>query len=150
MESTENTQKSESQVIISDEAKSYLFETAKWGNFLAIIGYIGMGFLVLAGIVMAIGLPFLDSSATLEFPFRIMGFFYFLMAGLYFFPVRYLQRFSKSIKQGLLSSSNETVTFAFRNLKSLYRFMGILIIVMFSVYTLAILIAVPIIAFTAR
>ena len=63
------------------------------------------------------------------------------MAIIYFFPILYLYKFSSSIKNGILNSSSDQLDLAFRNLKSHYKFMGILVIVMLAFYAFALLIA---------
>ncbi|HEX2921280.1 MAG TPA: hypothetical protein VHO50_08965 [Bacteroidales bacterium] len=49
MENLETTQPVESQITVNTEIKDHLLETAKWGKFLAVVGYIGIGMLILAG-----------------------------------------------------------------------------------------------------
>lgn len=150
MESFETTQKSELQTVLSDEVKAFLLETTKWGSFLAIMGYIGMGFLCLAGVGVTIMFTFIGSSVDMGFPFQIMGIIYIIMAVVYYFPVTFLHRFSKNLKQGLLAGTNDLVTLGFENLKSLFRFMGILTIVVLSIYALFLVVGLPLILIMAK
>jgi hypothetical protein len=53
---------------------------------------------------------------------------------LYFFPILYLFRFSTKAKTALNSGSDLELTEAFQNLKSHYKFVGILTIVMIGLY----------------
>jgi hypothetical protein len=150
MENFETTQKRESQTVISDEVRDYLLETTKWGSFLAIMGYIGMGFLCLAGFMVSIGFSLAGSSIDVGFPFWVLGIIYIIMAIVYYFPVTFLYRFSKNLKQGLLAGSNDLVTLGFENLKSLFRFMGILTIVVLSIYALFLVVGLPLILIFAK
>jgi hypothetical protein len=43
----ENTVGSEKLIACNEEMKCYLLESAKWCKFLAIVGYIGLAFLIL-------------------------------------------------------------------------------------------------------
>jgi hypothetical protein len=70
------------------------------------------------------------------------GFIYVVIAAFYFFPVYYLHQFSIRIRRGLASQGLEDVTAGFQNLKSLFKFMGILTIVILSIYALIIVIAI--------
>jgi hypothetical protein len=136
----------ENTLFSSNEIASYLLETARWGKFLAIMGYIGIGLILLIAIfVMAIG------SASQLFPGMALGMgmgafgmIYIVIAALYFFPVYYLHQFSIKIKQGLTSQDPQNITTGFQNLKSLFKFMGIFVIVILSIY--AVIFAVAIVA----
>lgn len=149
MENYENLSQSASPVTINNEIKDYLVETSKWGKFLAITGYIGMGFIVLLGLVFMLGSSAFNSLANTGFPIGVFGLVYILMAVLYYFPVTYLYRFSSNIRKGLNTGDPESVSSGFKNLKSLYKFMGIFTIVILSIYVLAIVIAIPVAIFAA-
>ena len=149
MENIENTQPVENQLTINNEIKGYLLETSKWGKFLAIVGYVGMGLLLLLGIVFLIGFSIFSSVSTVGFPIRIMGFVYVLISVAYYFPLKYLYNFSIQLKQGLNSINQQTVTSGFENLKSLFKFMGIFTIVVLSIYALLIVVMVPVGIFSA-
>ncbi|NEM96531.1 DUF5362 family protein [Pontibacter burrus] len=121
-------------------SEDFLKNTAKWGKFLAIVGFVGVGFMVLVGVFA--GATF--GTAMSQFGGGAAGgafftFFYLLFAALYFFPVLYLYRFSDKMQDGLRMQNEELVTESFRNLKSLFKFMGILTIVIIGFYGLAII-----------
>jgi cell division protein FtsX len=149
MENIENIQPVEIQFTINNEIKDYLLETSKWGKFLAIVGFIGMALLLLLGVVFIVGFSIFSSVSGIGFPIRIMGFVYILISILYYFPLKYLYNFSIQLKQGLNSINQESVTSGFKNLKSLFRFMGIFTIVVLSIYALIIIVMVPVAIFSA-
>jgi hypothetical protein len=72
-----------------------------------------------------------------------MGFIYIIFAVIYYFPVSYLHKFSREMKQGLSSKDMNSVSFGFQNLKSLFKFLGIFTIVILSVYALIFLFTIP-------
>ncbi|HEX2921279.1 MAG TPA: hypothetical protein VHO50_08960 [Bacteroidales bacterium] len=82
---------------------------------------------------MFVGSSSLSALAT-GFPMGILAFVYIAIAVLFYFPVTYLYRFSVQMKPGLSSGDQPTVTSAFKNLKSMFRFMGIFAIVVLSLY----------------
>jgi hypothetical protein len=129
--------------VINEEIKSYLLETAKWGKFMAIVGYVGMGLMVLLAIVTMVGLSSISSIAGTGFPLGMMGFVYIVFAVLYYFPVTFLYRFSVQMKEGINSGEESSVISGFQNLKSLFKFMGIMLIVILSIYALVLLISIP-------
>jgi hypothetical protein len=149
MENFENTQPVENQLTINNEIKAYLLETSKWGKFLAIVGYVGMGLLLLLGIVFIVGFSIFSSVPGVGFPIRIMGLVYILLSVAYYFPLKYLYNFSIHLKQGINSINQQRVTYGFEYLKSLFKFMGIFTIVVLSIYVLIIVVMVPLAIFTA-
>lgn len=127
---------------ISDEIKLYLKETAKWAKFLAIIGYIGIGFLVLFSLFMLFGMTALAGMLD-ALPLSLMGIIYLLMALLYYFPVNYLNTFANKTKRALAENDQDEINLAFKNLKSMFKFMGILTIVVLCLYALIIVVMIP-------
>ena len=61
-------------------------------------------------------------------------FLYLIMAGIYFFPVYYLYQFASRIKFALREKDNEKLTSSLEYLKSHYKFMGVLALIMVSLY----------------
>ncbi len=133
---------------IDDQSKSYLLETAKWGKFLAIVGFVMCGFLVLIGMFfgsfmsklmsMGGGMQGVDMPEATKMMGPIMAVVYVVIAALYLIPCLYLFKFATAAKSGLLSNNQEMMTDSFKNLKSLYKFWGILMIVVLAFYALAI------------
>jgi hypothetical protein len=145
MENSENNLPIESKLSISPEISYYLTICAKWGKFLAITGYIGMGFLILIGFIMMIAMPFSGESAALKFPTGLIGLLYLVIGIIYFFPVTFLYRFSEKTRQGLIAQDPNSLTSGFSNLKSLFKFMGIFTIVMLAIYALSLILVIPIV-----
>lgn len=143
MENIESYGQTENSLVITDEIKEYLNETSKWGKFLAIMGFIGMGIMILFAFIMMLGFSAMDDIPQTQFPISSMGFFYILFALVYFFPVNYLYKFSTRIKQGITSNDIGSLTAGFQNIKSLFKFMGIFTIIILSLYALILVIAVP-------
>lgn len=138
MESLDN------QLHISQAAKSYLFESAKWGKFLSIVGFVMSGLLVLLGLFMGtiFGMLSTYSPNPLPFPSFLIGIFYIGIALLYIFPCLYLYRFATQTKDALASNDSDTLTTALMNHKSLFKFMGICTIVVLCLYALILVFAI--------
>lgn len=115
-----------------------LNETRKWTMFIAIIGFVGIGFLVV--LAFSVGTIMEMSQQDMPFPSYTFTVIYLLLAVLYFFPVLYLYRFSVNIKKAIDDSSSAGLLEAFANLKAHYKFIGILLIVMLTFYVLAFII----------
>lgn len=149
MENIENTTIPEETISLGNEISSYLAETTRWGKFLAIMGYIGAGLLALLGLFFMVGTSAAAALTDVDFPVGLFGLLYVALAAVYYFPSTYLYRFSVMIQKGIDSGDQQSVTGGFKNLKSLFRFMGIFTIVLLSLYALVIVVAVPIIIATA-
>ncbi|HLA58377.1 MAG TPA: DUF5362 family protein [Puia sp.] len=128
---------------IDQPSINYLSETARWGRFLAIIGFIGCGLMVIVGLFftslitsMMSGLGDSGMSSALNVFF---SFFIIVSSLIMFFPSLYLFNFSSKMRKALNNNDQPTLTESFKNLKSLYKFLGILVIVYLSFYTLALI-----------
>lgn len=127
---------------LNDMAKSFLRETAKWAKFLSIIGFIGIGFLVIFALVMfamggslaASGMGAMGGIGAMGGVFG--GVLYLLFAMLYFFPIMYLFKFSSSILNAFQNNNTEQLTKGFEYLKSHYKFVGILMAILIGLYAL--------------
>jgi len=94
------------QLILSDQATGFLRETKKWTYFLAIMGFIGAAFMLLAGVIMTIVFSVVDVFANMpdkpDFPFGLLGLLYVVLAVVYFFPAYYLYKFSREMGDELI------------------------------------------------
>lgn len=134
----------EQNLSIIPSAKDYITETAKWSKFLSIIGFVFVGFLVLLSIAMMVALPMLNeeieelsSVSSLFGP--ILGVVYLAIAGFYLWPVIYLFNFSTKTLEAIKENDDNILADAFKNLKRHYKFMGILTIIILSLYLLLII-----------
>jgi len=130
--------------LITTEATVFLLKTAKWGKFLAILGFIVTGFLFLAGILMSFVLGMLsDEMMPLDMPFSptVFSVIYIAIAGIYVIPVIFLNNFCNNAIKAIENSSTDNLTTSIRNLKNLFVFVGISTLVVLSFYTLILVIA---------
>ncbi len=134
MESNENPYEDYDDLIITDDAMRFLKESGKWGQMLSIVGFVFIGLMVLGSFFMGTVMTAIYGDAGGAFSGILMGGLYFVLAIVYFFPVFYLYKFSTQIKTGLNHNDSDIVANAFENMKSMYKFMGIFIIVMFGLY----------------
>ncbi len=129
---------------IDEHLQSILIGASKWARYLAILGFIGLGFSIFIGFIMML---FMGSAAG---PGRypdifelisggLIGAIYLIMAAVYFFPVLYLYRFADNLKKALIYNDQEKLRSAFSFLRKHYRFIGIMTIAIFGLYFLLIL-----------
>ncbi len=139
METLENNEQNVTSFTSTKEINDYLIETAKWGKLLAIVSFVSVALIVLVGLVAMLGFSQMRSHSNTA----IVGVFYLLLTLIYYFPLSYLYKYSVQIKVGVNSNDTSTIAHGFQNLKSLFKFMGILTIVVLSIYGLILLVAVP-------
>ncbi len=142
MENVDANLQASNSISIDNEIKSYLLESAKWAKFLSILGFIGLGLMVILLVFMLIT----ERNLFGGFDLIWMLVSYVLMLVLYFFPIHYLYKFSIGIKQGLTSNNQQLFITGLRNLKSHYKYIGIFSIVVISIYGLIFLISFLMIA----
>jgi hypothetical protein len=131
---------------IDSASQSYLYESAKWGKFISIIGFIACGIIVLVGIFFAFLASSIMESAIPGFGAAagsgaIILIVCLLGAGLAFFPNYFLYNYSKKLKDALGTTDQEGISLAFNNLKSFFKFQGILLIIVLSFYVLMIIVS---------
>ena len=133
----------QNNLTLNDLAVDSLRESAKWTMFLSIVGFIFIGLMFIGGAVTIVSLSAITDEP--EFggmnPFgavkNFIGIIYLVMAAIYFFPVLYLYKYSKGVKEAINFSNSEVLADALQNLKSHYKFVGILTIVLLCLYALA-------------
>ena len=143
MEDQELISTEKTELVISETSETYLAEIKKWANFLAIMGFVGVGFMVLAAIFITVVFSIIpDEQNMFPFPASLLGVIYLIMAVVYFFPARYLYMFSTKMKYALLNKDNDFLETSFGYLKSHYKFIGILVIVMLTLYPIAMVVGI--------
>jgi hypothetical protein len=138
-----NTNTNLFELQIDPSSQMYLRETAKWAKFLAIVGFVMCAFIALLGIffgsfIAAISARFAPATPAppeATTAAGVMGgIIYFFIAVVYFFPCLFLLRFSNQMQVALRSNMQENLTSSFRNLKACYKYVGILTIILVSIY----------------
>lgn len=133
----------EPKLIIDDAIKSLLVEIAKWGKFISIVGFVFCGIIGLVALVIIFaGSTFFSKMGPMGAVgggfTGFLGAVYLAFGLLYYFPSKYLYDFSAYIKQAILIDDQESLSYAFSRMKSLFRFWGIMLIVVLSIYALMI------------
>jgi hypothetical protein len=134
----ENDNFDESSLYLDRNAISFLKETSKWTKFISIVGFIMIGLAILGILIAAIGIIVGGSQmggAMTAFPAFLL-FIYAVLLGIYIFPILYLYRFSSNMSDAIASENNKFLSESFSNLKSHYKFMGIMLIIGLAIYAL--------------
>ncbi len=127
---------------IDDLTSGYLNETAKWGKFLAVLGFVVCALLIVLGLFMTgfmANLPGYEGIEGVGYLSGMLTFIYLLIAVLYFFPCLYLYRFSSAMLIALRAGEAAQLQTSFKNLKSCFRYVGILVIIGIAINVLSLL-----------
>ncbi len=143
METLDNNMESGEGLVINGDIRAYLMETAKWGRFLAIVGFVGM---ILMIIFMIFGLQFFNSlvpqpegQAAMQSAMSGMYIGIGILSLIYVIPLLFLYRGSVGFIRALNNNTQEDLTTGFQNYKSLFKFMGIFTIIILSIYGIVII-----------
>lgn len=124
---------------LTEESKSFLKEAGKWTYFISIVGFIGIGFMVIASLLIGFVGSLTPIFGQIGIAPSMITIIYLTMAGIYFLPVYYLFNFGNNIKKGFAENDSNRLEIAFKNLKSHYKFIGIIMLVIIGIYVLGIL-----------
>lgn len=132
------------ELTLTNAAKHFLKEIAGWSKFLAVLGFVFIGIMLVFSFLSGTIFSALPQTQIQAMPFDfgyLMTIVYFSFALIYFFPVLYLFKFSTKMKVALQNKDNDVLAKAFDNLKSHYKFIGVFTIITISLYVLVIIFA---------
>ncbi len=132
---------------VSPGGLSYLTESARWGKFLAIMGFILCGFMsLLAFFIPALFTqipPYNSMSTSMSSGVKVgMTIVYLFLALMMFFPCFYLYKFSVKMQSAVKAVSQENFDESLMNLKSMFKFYGVFTIIILSLYALIIIVSI--------
>ena len=124
-------------LLITAIIKEDLNSTSQWGKFLAILGFILIGIIMLfSGVLMVSG----EAGGALGgFSTATFILTYVIVAAIYFFPTLYLFNYSVRVGKAIRGDDQEQLASAFQNLRRLFVYFGIVTIVTLVFYGLAII-----------
>jgi hypothetical protein len=143
------------KIEISPESLGYLNTTRKWTMFFAILGFIFLGLMLIIGLLAgsllsgltsglsgSSGMEGMEGAKAAGGIASVLVFIVILIfAVIYFFPLLYLLRFSKHTANAVANLDSNEMQLAFKNLKSYWKYIGILIIIVLALYLIIFIIA---------
>lgn len=145
METNENLLSTDLQV--DSIAEIHLRETAKWARFLGVTGFI---FAILLAL-LAFAMPSFISTAMRQNPYNsssasifsamsgMITILYLIIAGIMFMVSYFVHKFGVAIRNGLAQNDQAGLNEGFLNLKRLFRFYGIIVIIYLGFLALALI-----------
>lgn len=124
-------------------SQNALFTTAKWGKFLAIVGFIFCALMVIAGFYMSSIMSYSGyASRSVYINPAFFTAIYIVLAIILFFPCLYLLKFSNKMQEAIKTTNQESLDASLMSLKAVFKFYGIVAIVILCFYALAFIFAV--------
>jgi hypothetical protein len=130
-------------LFITEDIRSYLYDMAKWTKFLAIVGFVISALVAMLGFGAGAFVTVLAKMSPGN-PLAAMGsgfltVYFLVIALLYFYPSLLLYKHANAANKAILYGDQESLAEAMINLKSFFKFWGILMIVLISFYVLTII-----------
>jgi hypothetical protein len=122
------------------ESVNYLTQAGKWAKFIAIVGFIFCILFVIiglfAGTLISSSLGSLGAGAS-AIGAGAIAVIYIVIALLYVLPCIFLFRFGSKVQAAVRSNDLHAMNTSLKNLKSFFKYIGILVIIVLSIYALA-------------
>jgi hypothetical protein len=133
----ENYTNSTNQLVVDETGKAIYMEMTRWTKFLAIIGFVMLGLMILAGFFMGSIMAAAMGGTGLAV-FGGIGFtvFYMLIAAIYFYPIYALYKYSVLIKPAIAGNNAELFNRAIGYKKNMFVYWGVLMIILIALYAL--------------
>lgn len=133
------------QVMISETAIQYLRSTRPWVLFLAVLAFIGTAFMALVSIFMFAASALVPADSKMPvFVFPLIGLLYLVLSSLVFLiPGILMMRYSGAIAR-IPFSGQTALEDALARQRTIWKYMGIYMIVVLSLDVLGILAAIAI------
>jgi len=127
---------------LSIRSLKWIYDSARWARFIAILGVLFIGVLVIIGVLITPLMSYLNQEMTASTTSQLfsrswLSIIYLFLAAVYFFPIYYLYRFSNGIIIAYKAEDEGGINSAFVFLKKHFKFIGIMLILLLAAYTVA-------------
>jgi hypothetical protein len=125
----------DTKIEFDHESLKYLETIRKWAMFLAIIGFIFLGLVVVIGLITGIFLSVFNTetlNSGIAGPLVLVSLL--SMVVVYFLSIFFLFRFSKITARAVHTFDKQELHMAIKNLKLYFVYQGLLIIIGLSLY----------------
>jgi len=134
---------SQQPLVITEDIRSYLYDTAKWTKFLSIVGFVITALVAMmgfgAGAFVAVLAKMSPGNPLAAMGSGFLTVYFLVIALLYFYPSLLLFKHSNAANKAILYGDQDSLADAMVNLRSFFKFWGILMIVLISFYILTII-----------
>ena len=130
-------------LVVTEEIRSYIYETAKWATFLAIVGFVLSGIMVLCaflfGALISSNPQFAAMAGELaKAGSAVLTVVFLMYAFAIFYPSLLMFKYASKAKLGILFGEQASLNEAMGKMKSLFKYWGVVTIVIMSLYIITI------------
>jgi protein-S-isoprenylcysteine O-methyltransferase Ste14 len=118
---------------LSAASVDFLRTSAKWAKFLAIVGFVLIGILIVFSLLFSSMISNLNRGV----PAGVITVVYIIVGAIWLPPCIFLLRFANEINNGLDESDQNSIDAGFSALKSHFKYIGIFTIIILGFYALA-------------
>jgi hypothetical protein len=120
---------------IGHDTLKHLNTLRKWTMFLAVLGFIFFGLIIILGLITGTFLTaFNQTGKSQGIPDSVVIAAFIAFALINFFPVFFLFRFSKHTSLAVATHDRKEMHIAIKNLKRFFIYIGVFLIVIITVY----------------
>jgi len=124
------------ELIIDNYSKTNLSTTATWAQILAIIGFIGIGFMVLLTLIILFfsSYKYYENSTNV-----ITSLVYIVVAAIMFYPLKKLYEYSKFTKSAIRNNNQKELILAFESQRKYFKYIGFLSLIYITIFILGVI-----------
>lgn len=127
---------------IGQDTLKHLNTLRKWTMFLAVLGFIFFGLIIILGLITGTFFTaFNQSSQSQDLPDYLVIVAFIALALIIFFPVYFLFSFSKHTSIAVTTHDRKEMHIAIKHLKRFFIYIGVLLIVVITVYIASLVMA---------
>nr|WP_068886579.1 DUF5362 family protein [Pedobacter panaciterrae] len=149
-ETTQNDPQEGEEVLltVTEDIRSYIYETARWTKFLSIIGFVATGIMVLFSFSAEALISAMNGRVgAANNPWAALGggfltVVFLLSALLYFYPSLLMFKYANAAKQAVLFGDQPALSEAMSKMKSFFKFWGIITITILGLYIISFLLGI--------
>lgn len=123
---------------IDEDSRASMLETAKWTKFLAIVGFMFLGLMLLIVLFAMLGMgafgDMMDDMGDMAAGFVGLSFMFLVIGVICFFATFYLYKYATTIKPAIITANQGQFNDAQRYLKRFFKIIGIIATVILAIY----------------
>ena len=145
-ELVEESGQQQEQLVVTEEIRSYIYETAKWTKFLSVVGLVFSVFLALmafsANAIIEGLMVAAPANPLIQMGTAFLTAYFLFISLMLFYPSFLLFKYSNAANTAVLYADQENFTTAMRKMKSVFKFWGIVAIIVLALYILSFLLVI--------
>ena len=145
-EPVEEAAQEQETLLVTEEIRSYIYETAKWTRFLSIVGLVFAAFLALMALsangLMETMTAVAPSSPLVKLGTAFLTVYFLCISLMLFYPSFLLFKYSNAANTAVLYADQENFTLAMKKMKSVFKFWGVVTIVILAINVISVLLTV--------